>query len=138
MAERDGERLELLLQVGRLLSSKLELGELLTSVLGLATRVVDAETASLLLYDEKAKELYFDVALGLASEAAKVRLPLGQGIAGTVAEARKAEIINAVREDPRWSPVMDEKSGFITRSVLAVPILLKGRLVGVLEAINKR
>jgi GAF domain-containing protein len=51
MDTRDAKRLELLLQVGRLLSSKLDLQELLTTVLGLAARVADAETASLLLLD---------------------------------------------------------------------------------------
>jgi signal transduction histidine kinase len=138
MSATNAQTLELLLEVGRLLSSKLELGELLTSVLELATRVVDAERASLLLLDGKTNELYFDVALGLGPDASKVRLQLGQGIAGSVAQGRKAEIINAVHQDPRWSPAMDAQSGFVTRSILAVPMLLKGRLVGVLEAINKR
>ena len=138
MASRDAQRLELLLEVARLLSSKLELSELLTTVLGLASRVVDAETASLLLLDEATQELYFDVALGLGEDLSKVRLKLGQGIAGTVAQTRKPEIINEVRGDPRWSSAMDEQTGFVTRSILAVPILLKGRLLGVVEAINKR
>ncbi len=138
MAKTEAERLELLLEVGRLLSSKLELSELLTTVLQLASRVVDAETASLLLLDEKTHELYFDVALGLGEQASKVRLPLGQGIAGSVAASRKAEIINDAKADRRWSAAMDAQSGFSTRSILAVPIMLKGRLIGVLEAINKR
>lgn len=138
MAATNAQTLELLLEVGRLLSSKLVLGELLTSVLELSTRVVDSESASLLLLDEKTQELYFDVALGLGPEASKVRLPLGKGIAGSVAKNRAPEIINAVRQDKRWSPAMDEQSGFVTRSILAVPMLIKGRLVGVLEAINKR
>lgn len=138
MAANDAQTLELLLEVGRLLSSKLELGELLTTVLELSTKVVDSESASLLLLDEKTQELYFDVALGLGPEAAKVRLKLGAGIAGAVAKSRKPEIIPEARKDPRWSPTMDSQSGFTTRSILAVPMLIKGRLVGVLEAINKR
>ncbi|MBI3563605.1 MAG: GAF domain-containing protein [Elusimicrobia bacterium] len=138
MSTKEAQRLELLLEVGRLLSSKLELAELLTTVLELATRVVDAETASLLLLDPKTNELYFDVALGLGESAAKVRLKPGQGIAGSIAQQRKPEIINDVRLDKRWSPAMDAQSGFVTRSILGVPILLKGRLVGVVEAINKR
>ena len=138
MPSRDSQRLELLLEVARLLSSKLELAELLTTVLELASRVVDAETASLLLLDEATQELYFDVALGLGEDAAKVRLKLGQGIAGSVAQTRKPETINEVRRDPRWSPKMDEATGFVTRSILAVPIMLKGRLLGVVEAINRR
>ena len=138
MPATNAQTLELLLEVGRLLSSKLELGELLTTVIELSARVVDAESASLLLLDEKTNELYFDVALGLSPETSKMRLPLGAGIAGTVAQSRKPETINAVRADPRWSPAMDRQSGFVTRSILAVPMLLKGRLVGVLEAINKK
>jgi len=138
MPSGDAQRLQLLLEVARLLSSKLELPELLTTVLELASRVVDAETASLLLLDEATEELYFDVALGLGEGLSKVRLKLGQGIAGTVAKTRKSETINDARADPRWSPAMDEQTGFTTRSILAVPILLKGRLLGVVEAINKR
>ncbi len=137
MPATNAQTLELLLEVGRLLSSKLVLSDLLTSVLELATRVVDAESASLLLLDEKTQELYFDVALGLGPDAATVRLPLGTGIAGSVAKNRAGEIINAVRLDPRWSPAMDAHSGFVTRSILAVPMLIKGHLVGVIEAINK-
>ena len=138
MVTRDAQRLELLLEVARLLSSKLELSELLTTVLELASKVVDAETASLLLLDEATQELYFDVALGLGEDASKVRLKLGQGVAGAVAQTRKPETINDVRADPRWSPAMDAQTGFVTRSILAIPILHKGRLIGVIEAINKR
>jgi|CXWL01.1.fsa_nt_gi signal transduction histidine kinase len=138
MPATNPQTLELLLELGKLLSSKLELGELLTSILELTTQVVDSDSASLLLLDEKTQELYFDVALGLGEEASKVRLKLGQGIAGMVAESRKPEIINDVRKDPRWSSLMDERSGFKTISILAIPMVLKGKLIGVLEAINKR
>jgi len=130
--------LRLLLEAGRLLSAQLELEELLAMVLKLAAKVAGAETASLLLWDPHSRELYFHTALGLGPAAAQVRLPLGQGIAGCVAQSRRPEIINDVRADRRWSPRMDKKSGFVTRSILAVPMLLKGRLVGVVEAINKR
>lgn len=138
MAQTQSEALRQLLEVGRLLSSKLDLGELLRAVLEAASKVVDAETASLLLLDEKTHELYFDLALNMGEEAHKVRLKLGQGIAGAVAQSLKPEIINEARSDPRWSPAMDKQSGFVTRSILAVPLTIKGRLIGVVEAINKR
>lgn len=138
MAQTSGETLELLLEANRLLSSKLDLGELLRTVIELSSRVVGAESASLLLLDEKTNELYFDVALGLGDKASAVRLPLGQGIAGAVAASRQAEIINDVRRDRRWSPKMDEQSGFVTRSILALPMEHQGRLFGVVEAINKK
>jgi two-component system, NtrC family, sensor histidine kinase KinB len=132
------QALELLLEVSRLLSSKLDLPELLQSVLILAAKVVDAETASLLLLDAKTNELYFDVALGLGENANKVRLKLGQGIAGSVAQTRAPAIINDAAADPRWSKSMDDASGFKTRSILAVPLHIKGQLIGVVEAINKK
>ena len=138
MAQTQSEALRQLLEVGRLLSSKLDLGDLLRTVLEAASKVVDAETASLLLVDEKTQALYFALALHMGEGAHKVRLKLGQGIAGSVAQSLKPEIINEAKKDPRWSPAMDKQSGFVTRSILAVPLTIKGRLIGVVEAINKR
>lgn len=132
------EALARVLEVGRLLSSTLEVGPLLRAVLELSARVVDAETASVLLLDEKTNELYFDVALGLGEAAARTRLKLGQGVAGSIALEGKPAVINDVRADPRWSPEADKTSGFTTRSILAVPMTVKGRLIGVVEAINKK
>lgn len=124
--------------MGRLLSSKLDMGDLLRTILELSSRVVQSESASLLLVDPRTGELYFDVALGLGDKASALRLKSGQGIAGTVARDLKPEIINDARKDPRWSPSVDAQSGFTTRSILAVPMILKGRLIGVVEAINKK
>ncbi|MFA5137610.1 MAG: ATP-binding protein [Elusimicrobiota bacterium] len=138
LSPEQAESLELLLEVGRLLSSKLELSELLRTIMELAARVVNAETASLLLVDEKTNELYFDVALGLPPDVAKIRLKMGQGICGAVAAKNKPLIINDVRKDPRWTQKVDKESGFVTRSILAAPVALKGRCIGVVEAINHK
>ncbi|MGQ0644409.1 MAG: ATP-binding protein [Elusimicrobiota bacterium] len=130
---------ELLLQATRILSSKLDDADLLESVMKLAARVVKAEAASILLLDERAGELYFNVALGAAErELKQVRLKVGEGLAGWVAENRRPAIVNDVRSDPRWTGKVDEKSEFTTRQILAVPLLNKGRLLGVVEAINHR
>ncbi|HRY28732.1 MAG TPA: ATP-binding protein [Elusimicrobiota bacterium] len=129
---------ELLLQANCILSSKLDSTGLLEAVMELATRVVKAETASILLLDEKTNELYFNVALGEAGEQIKqIRLKVGEGLAGWVAQNKQASIVNDVRNDPRWSGKADEKSEFKTRQILAVPLLTKGKLIGVVEAINK-
>ncbi|MEE8424877.1 MAG: ATP-binding protein, partial [Elusimicrobiota bacterium] len=104
----------------------------------LAAKVVDAETASLLLLDEETQELYFDVALGLDPEVAKIRLKLGEGVAGAVAQSDKPVIIDDVQKDSRWSSATDKKSGFVTRSILGSPLKVKGRVIGVIEAINKK
>ena len=94
LAKQKFENMGRLLEVGRLLSSTLELPELLHAIMPLAARVVDADRASLFLVDPDTEELYFDVALGLDPEVAKIRLKMGQGIAGTVAKSKKPVVIN--------------------------------------------
>jgi len=129
---------ELLLQANRILSSKLDAADLLQAVMELATRVVKAEAASILLLDEKTNELYFDVALGEAGAQIKqIRLKMGEGLAGWVAQNKQAAIVNDVQADPRWSGRGDAQSDFKTRQIMAVPMMTKGKLLGVVEAINK-
>ena len=131
------ESLEMLVMVSRLLSSKLDIGELLTTIMRLASRVVGADRASLYLLDEKNQELYFDVALGLPEEVQKMRFKLGEGIAGTCAKEGKSIIINDVANDPRHAQKVDNKSGFVTASLLTCPMIIKGKVIGVVQAINK-
>jgi PAS domain S-box-containing protein len=129
---------ELLLQANRILSSKLDSTDLLEAVMELATRVVKAEAASILLLDERTNELYFNVALGEAGEQIKeIRLKVGEGLAGWVAETKQPVIVNDCQNDPRWSGKGDQKSEFKTRQILAVPVVTRGKLLGVVEAINK-
>lgn len=130
---------ECLLEANRILSSKLDVRDVLDAILNLAARVVKAEAASLLLVDELANELYFDVTIGNACAAVKnVRLKIGEGIAGWVAAKRTSVVVNNVGKDPRWNPTIDMRSGFVTSTVAAVPISYMGTLIGVLEAINKK
>lgn len=131
------ESLEMLVMVSRLLSSKLDISELLTTIMRLASRVVGAERASLYLLDEKTQELYFDVALGLPEDVQKIRLKMGEGIAGTCAKEGKSIIINDVASDTRHFHKVDEKSGYVTRSLLTCPMIIKGKVIGVVQAVNK-
>lgn len=133
------QEFELLLKANRILSSTLDINNVLHSVLELATEVVHAEASALLLLDEKKNELYFDVALGSAKESVKeIRLKVGEGIAGWVAQERKPLIVNDVTQDKRFTQRVDKSTKFNTRSILAVPLLTKGKMVGVIEAINKK
>lgn len=137
MTTQSQESLELLVMVSRLLSSKLELSELLATVMRLSSRVVGSERTSLFLLDEATRELYFDVALGLEPEVQKIRLKLGEGIAGTCAKSGKSIIINDAASDPRHSQKVDQQSGFVTRSILTCPMIMKGHVIGVVQAINR-
>lgn len=127
----------MLVMVSRLLSSKLDISELLTTIMRLASRVVGAERASLYLLDEKTQELYFDVALGLPEDVQKMRWRVGEGIAGTCAKEGRSIIINDAANDPRHSKKADSASGFVTRSLLTCPMIIKGKVIGVVQAINR-
>jgi len=137
MITQSQESLEMLVMVSRLLSSKLDISELLTTIMRLASRVVGAERASLYLLDEAAQELYFDVALGLPEDVQKMRFKLGEGVAGTCAKEGRSIIINDAATDPRHSKKADSKSGFTTRSLLTCPMIIKGKVIGVVQAINR-
>ncbi|MEW6011963.1 MAG: GAF domain-containing protein, partial [Elusimicrobiota bacterium] len=131
------DKLEMLVTVSRLLSSKLDIADLLTTIMRLATRVVNSERASLYLLDEKTQELYFDVALDLDENLKKMRFKLGEGLAGTVAKEARSVISNNVDKDPSHTKKVDEKSGYVTRSLLTCPMIIKGKVIGVVQAINK-
>ncbi len=134
----DKESWKKVLEAGRLLASNLDIGNLLRAITKLSAEVANAESASLLLLDSETQELYFDIGLGLGEEAKKIRLKIGQGIAGAVAADKKPLLITDVHLDSRWSPKMDHLSGFSTRSILAVPMMRQERILGVIEAINKK
>ncbi len=130
--------IEPLLNANRVLASTLDIDKLLKIVLQLAAEVVRAETGSLLILDAKTNELTFDVALGDAGKQLKtIRLKVGEGIAGWVAQERKPQIVNDPANDPRWARKADDKTKFVTRSILCVPMLYQGQLLGVVQAINK-
>ena len=80
----DKESWKKVLDAGRLLASNLDIGSLLRAITKLSAEVANAESASLLLLDPETQELYFDIGLGLKEEAKKIRLKIGQGIAGSV------------------------------------------------------
>jgi GAF domain-containing protein len=110
----------------------------LDKVLASALAVVGANDGSLLLQDEATGELVFVVVHGEArSRLTGYRLPRGQGIAGWVAENKKPLLIRDVRQDPRFSPQVDEIFEFQTTSLACVPLVDNNRVLGVIEAVNK-
>jgi len=136
--QRRVEELTFLNRVGRAVTSSLNLEQILTTVVEETALVLKTEACSILLLDEKSGELVFKAAAGPRSEGVKgLRLPLGQGIAGWVAREGQRLLVPDVREDPRFYPGIDESTGFVTKSVLVVPLKVKGKVTGVIEAVNK-
>ena len=132
-------RLERLQEVSGILTSSLDQREVRSLAMYAATQVVDAETGSLLLLDEVTNELYFDVALGEKGERVRqIRLKPGEGIAGYVAETGEPLVIHDVQNDRRFAETADKHGGFVTRNMVCVPVRVRGKMLGVLQAINKR
>jgi PAS domain S-box-containing protein len=136
--QRRVEELTLLNGVGRAVTSSLDLEQVLMRVMEETTHVLGAEVGSILLLDQESNELVFEAAVGpRAKEIKGLRLPLGQGVAGWVAREGQRLLVPDVREDSYFYPDIDETVGFVTKSVLAVPLKVKGKVIGVIEAVNK-
>ncbi len=127
-----------LYEVGRALASTLDLDELLDVILQEASRVLGVTVASIFLLDEQSGELVFRSGTGEEAEIlVDLRLAPGQGIAGWVAEHNEPLLVRQAQSDPRFSPTVDEITGLVTESILCVPLMIKGRVIGVVEALNK-
>lgn len=135
----DAKRLETLIEINALINSNYEDAKnLLTRILESATRLTMGEASSILLVNPENNRLYFEIALGpRSSEIKKYTLNMGEGIAGWVAEHNTSLIVNDVDKDQRFFSGMDEKTSFNTSSILAVPMRIKDRCVGVIEIINR-
>jgi phosphoserine phosphatase RsbU/P len=132
------ENLRKVLALTSVLNSTLKLNELLALIMKTSSEVMHSEVASLLLIDEASNELVFRVALGGkgAELEERFRVKMGEGIAGSVAASGKPEIVNEPQKDPRFAKRFDNSTGFVTRAILCVPMKAKGKVIGVLQAIN--
>jgi diguanylate cyclase (GGDEF)-like protein len=135
--KRTVDELQALNDIGRALTSTLELSEVLHLVMQKVSELLRAGNWSLLLLDEAARELYFEVAVGPGADRLRAtRLPLDEGIAGWVVREGQPVLVDDARSDPRFTARFDVLSGVETRSVLAVPLLAKGRTLGAIELVN--
>lgn len=137
--QRRAQQLSTLNELTRQLTSTLELEPLLQKILESAVTILNCEAGTLFLLDETTDELVFRVVIGPAAQSLiGQRLPRGKGIASKAVLERKAVIENNVEADTSWDASTDKRTGFRTRSILAVPLELKERVIGVVEVINRR
>ncbi len=126
------------MDMGNRVNSSLNLLEVLSMIMHNACRVTGSVASTLMLVDDKTGDLFFSVPTGPKAESlVDIRLKRGQGIAGWVAEHERPLIVDDVESDPRFFPGIDQMSGFSTKSILAVPLKAKSRIIGVLEVLNK-
>lgn len=138
MAEDFTKKIKTLMDLSALINSTLDARQVRIQAIEAATTLVNAETGSLLLFDAASNELYFEVALGETGARLKeVRIKADQGIAGWVLQHEEGVIVNDPGNDHRFYRAADIKSQFTTKSLLAAPLVVKGKTIGVLEAINK-
>jgi signal transduction histidine kinase len=132
-------RLSRMVEVSVTLNSTLDLDRLLQFIIGTAADLVGSEAASVMLIDENTHELVFAAATGSdPRELARIPVPLEGSIAGTIVREDRPLIINDVTADPRHFRQVSEKTGFQVRSLIGVPMRIRDRVLGVLEAVNKR
>lgn len=132
------EQLKTLTKLSAILNSTLDPKEVQKRAMEAATELMNAEVGSLLLVDEDKNELYFEVALGeKGAQVKEIRLKIGEGIAGWVAQNGEPLIVEDVQSDPRFAKKADMKSSFVTRNMICVPVRIKKKTIGVLQAINR-
>ena len=136
----DPKKFETLIEINALINSDYsDVKELLRKIIESATRLTEAEASSLLLVNPENNKLYFEIAIGTkGAEVQRFSLNMGEGIAGWVAANNRSLIVNDVSSDRRFYSDISKKVGFPTKSIVAVPMRLKDRRVGVIEIINKR
>lgn len=133
------ERLERLIEISSALNSTLNLRPLLHRIVLAAQELTDTEACSILLVDRKSGQLYFEEATNLPG-VHSIIVPMEGSVAGWVVKNSQPLIVPDAYSDPRFdfSNKADKLSSFTTRSILAVPMITRDTVIGVLEAINKR
>lgn len=137
---RRARQLATLNEVSKVLSSTLDLRPLLNIILNSAVTLLESEAGSLFLTDPGSGEHVFEVIVGPIADRALIgtRIPARRGIVGAAASSGKTVTVNDAAKDQRFFAEIDRTSGFITRNLIATPLRVGERTVGVIEIINKR
>ncbi len=125
------------LEVGKLLTSTLDLRQILEHIMTKVSELIDAQNWSLLLKDEATGDLIFEIMVGVEKELAQgLRIAGTEGIAGHVSRTGEPLFLEDARRDKRFSRKVDERTGFKTESIVCVPLKNKGNILGVVEIVN--
>lgn len=131
-------RLDLLCEVGRKASSAPQVSRVVDEIVPMTKQALKASASSLLLLDEEKQELFFEFADGQAEHSLRpMRISIQSGIAGWVARHREPIIVNNVADDERFCNDVDRTTGFLTKSIMCAPLMAHGKVIGVIEVLNK-
>ncbi len=127
-----------LVEISRDLASTLDLDNLLARIAQIAVELSSSQAASILLYDEASRQLYFHTTTNMDEPVMRgITVPLEGSIAGWVLKNRETAVVNDVHHDPRFFDVVDKTTRFSTSSIIAIPLITKDSVLGVLEVLNK-
>lgn len=127
-----------LVEVSALINSITDFNELLSAILDVAGRVMHAEASSLFLINESTGDLELVIARGPVEAALShpIKIPRGRGIASWVRENHRSVLVVDAYKDARFYPELDRSSGFVTRSILCIPLFQQETEIGVLQVLN--
>jgi NtrC-family two-component system sensor histidine kinase KinB len=138
-SQQQTRTMAMMAETTRMIVSSLDLSEVLNQVLSRVVGLLGVEAGSIALTDEATGDLVFRSATGPKSASIKdLRLKPGQGVAGWVAKNGRPLVVADTRLDDRFYRKIDEQTGFTTRAIACVPILLQEKILGVVELINPR
>lgn len=137
MLERRNDEFASLIEIGKILTSSLEIRDVLENIMKQVGHLIKPKAWSLLLVDRESGDLTFEIAVSpVADQLVGHRLKCGEGIAGWVALHGEPLLIPDVSKDQRFSKNIDQQLSFTTRSIICVPMKFKEQVVGVIELIN--
>ena len=133
------DTLSSLIEVSIIVNSTLDLDEVINLVMEKAQSVMKAEASAVMILNEETGYLEWQVALGEVGQQVQetIRLKIGEGIAGWVAQTGEPVIVPDAQKDPRFANRVDKQTGFVTKSILAVPLKVKEKVIGIAEVINR-
>ncbi len=137
--QRRAEELSILYDVGHMVTSTLDLAKVLRVIMEAAVSMLHVEAGSVLLLDEDTQELEFVAVVGAGSDHIMgLRFPAGAGIAGQALSEGRSLLIDEAQYNPSFYEAVDRLTGLNTRRLIATPLRVKERFIGVMEVINKR
>lgn len=132
-------QLTTLLEASNLLNSALDITKVLDNILNLMVRVLQAEAGTLWVVDEETGHIRAACAIGPSANAILgIQLQPGEGIVGRAIETSTGHLIEDVSQDEAWASRVDNQSGFVTRSMITMPLVAKHRSIGAIQVLNKQ
>lgn len=125
------------MELGKAVTATLHLEQILVIIFERLNQMIRANNWTLFLVEPDTQELRFELVAGLQDHSlSEVRIKVGEGIAGTVARTGEPILVRDVRQDSRFSQKIDEMTGFVTRSLICLPLKIRASVIGVIEVVN--